>query len=55
MLWELKQIREHLETDFTGLDEKNRRLLEDEFSHLEQMLKQAERMIHSAYEEERRV
>lgn len=55
MLQKLGQIRNHLETDFTGLDGENRRLLEEEFSHLEQMLEQAERMIRSAYEEEGQV
>ncbi|MBR5510434.1 MAG: serine/threonine protein kinase [Lachnospiraceae bacterium] len=49
MLLQLEQIKEHLDSDFSSLDESNRAVLEEEMQVLLEDMKKAERMVESAY------
>jgi len=49
MLLQLENIKEHLKTDFSGLNAANQALITEELKNLEHTLKQAEKMIPGKY------
>lgn len=50
MLSELEAVDRHLKTDFSGLKAGSRTLLEEELKALEENIRKAERIVHSAYD-----
>lgn len=49
MLTQLDNIRQHLKTDFSNLNDRNRKLISEDMENLSQDVEKAERMVKSAY------